>query len=97
VVYCLESPDLAAGIKISDVRIPADMDLTARFDHRLLGGVVVLDGKVLVRAGEDWAGKLYREVRPEQFKTITTKFIPYSVWQNRGPSEMSVWLPRAGQ
>jgi len=24
------------------------------------------------------------------------KLIPYSVWQNRGPSEMSVWLPLAG-
>jgi DUF1680 family protein len=97
VVYCLESPDLPPGVKISDVRIPADIDLMARFDHRLLGGVVVLDGRVQARAGEGWSGKLYREVQPEQFKTIATKFIPYSVWQNRGSSEMSVWLPRAGQ
>ena len=97
VVYCLESPDLPAGVKISDIRVPSDLDLRARFDHRLLDGVVVLDGKVFARAGENWNGKLYREVQPESFKTIATKFIPYSVWQNRGPSEMSVWLPRAGQ
>ena len=97
VVYCLESPDLPAGVKISDVRIPSDINLLARFDHRLLLGVVVLDGKVLARAGGDWNGKLYREVQPESFKSIATKFIPYSVWQNRGPSEMSVWLPRASQ
>ena len=45
VVYCLESPDLPAGVKISDVRIPADINLLPRYDHRLLGGVVVLDGK----------------------------------------------------
>ena len=94
VVYCLESPDLPRGVKISDVRIPGDMDLHARFDSRLLDGVVVLDGKVLTRAGEDWSGKLYREVQPEKFQTNTVKFIPYSVWQNRGPSEMSVWLPK---
>lgn len=94
VVYCLESPDLPKGVKISDVRIPGDMDLHARFDSRLLGGVVVLDGKVLTRAGDDWSGKLYREVRPEKIQTNTVKFIPYCVWQNRGPSEMSVWLPR---
>jgi len=94
VVYCLESPDLPPGVKISDVRIPADINLLARFDQRLLGGVVVLDGKVLARAGKDWNGKLYREVPPESFKSVAIKFIPYSVWQNRGPSEMSVWLPR---
>ena len=94
VVYCLESPDLPKGVKISDVRIPQDISLLARYDSRLLGGVVVLDGKVLTRAGEDWSGKLYREVQPEKFQTNSVKFIPYSVWQNRGPSEMSVWLPR---
>ncbi len=94
VVYCLESPDLPAGVKISDVRIPSDMELHPRFDGRLLGGVVVLDGKILTRAGEGWRGKLYRPVQPEKFQTNSVKFIPYSVWQNRGPSEMSVWLPR---
>ncbi len=94
VVYCLESPDLPMGVKISDVRIPNDMELRARFDGRLLGGVVVLDGKVLTRVGESWSGKLYREIQPEKFQTNGVKFIPYSVWQNRGPSELSVWLPK---
>ena len=96
VVYCLESTDLPAGVKISDVRIPADLNLLARYDHRLLGGIVVLDGKVLARAGEDWDGKLYREVRLGEWKSVAVKFIPYCVWQNRGPSEMTVWLPSAG-
>ncbi len=94
VVYCLESPDLPKGVKISDVRIPADMELRARFDSRLLGGVAVLDGKILTRADTDWRGKLYREVQPEKFQTNSVKFIPYAVWQNRGAGEMSVWLPR---
>jgi DUF1680 family protein len=93
VVYCLESPDLPAGMKISDVVIPSDMKLAARFDRRLLDGVVVLEGKVLARAGGNWSGKLYRELQPAELKPISVKFIPYSVWQNRGPSEMSVWLP----
>jgi DUF1680 family protein len=70
------------------------MELRARFDGRLLGGVVVLDGKVLTRAGDDWSGKLYREVQPEKFQTNSVRFIPYAVWQNRGASEMSVWLPK---
>lgn len=97
VVYCLESPDLPPGARISDVRVPAGVKFLARFDRRLLGGVVVLDGKVLTRAGESWDGKLYREVQPDKYQTNNVKFIPYCVWQNRCPSEMSVWLPRANQ
>jgi len=97
VVYCLESPDLPAGVKISDVAIPSDTKLAARFDRRLLDGVVVLEGNVLARAGGNWSGKLYRELQPAELKPIGVKFIPYSVWQNRGPSEMSVWLPLAGR
>jgi hypothetical protein len=94
VVYCLESPDLPAGVKISDVMIPADLKLTTRLDRSLLDGIVVLEGKACARSEEDWSGKLYREFQPEELKPIQIKFIPYSVWQNRGPSEMSVWLPR---
>ena len=92
-VYCLESPDLPSGVKISDVLIPADMKLTTRYDQRLLGGIVLLEGKALARPVGDWGGKLYREFEPAELKPISVRFIPYSVWQNRGPSEMSVWLP----
>ena len=93
VVYCLESPDLPPGVKISDVFIPSDLKLTARYDRLLLDGIVVLEGRVLARPVENWKGKLYREFQPVELKPINVKFIPYSVWQNRGPSEMSVWLP----
>jgi DUF1680 family protein len=92
-VYCLESPDLPPGVKISNVLIPADLKLTARFDRRLLDGIVVLEGKALLRPEENWGGKLYREFHPAALKAANVKFIPYSVWQNRGPSEMSVWVP----
>jgi DUF1680 family protein len=97
VVYCLESPDLPAGVKISDVLIPTDIQLRARYDRHLLGGFVVLEGAALAQAGTDWHGTLYREVQPATLKPIAVKFIPYSLWQNRGPSEMSVWLPRSGR
>ena len=97
VVYCLESPDLPDGVKISDVKIPADINLVARFDRRLLGGIVVLEGKGVARQAENWNGKLYRAVQPEKLQPVNLKLIPYSVWQNRGASEMSVWLPLAGR
>jgi hypothetical protein len=95
VVYCMESPDLPAGADIPDVLIPADLKLAARYDGRLLDGIVVLEGRVLLRPKENWIGKLYREFQPAELKPVNVKFIPYCVWQNRGPSEMSVWLPRA--
>ena len=96
VVYCLESPDLPRGVKISDVFVPSDLKLTARYDRRLLAGVAVLEGRLLARQNQNWSGQLYREFRTGDFKPVNVKFIPYSVWQNRGPSEMSVWLPLAG-
>jgi len=94
IVYCLESPDLPPGVKISDVVIPSVMKLTTRYDRRLLDGVVVLEGKALAQPETDWTGKLYREFQPAELKPFNARFIPYSVWQNRGPSEMSVWFSR---
>ena len=96
VVYCLESPDLPAGVKISDVLIQENIKLLARHDRRLLGGVVVLEGQALVRPQQSWSNKLYRELHRSDLKPVNIRLIPYSVWQNRGPSEMSVWLPLAG-
>ena len=95
VVYCLESPDLPKDVRLSDVLIPANLQLAAQYEPRLLDGIVVLEGNALVRPKEGWSGKLYQEYKPETLKPVRLKFIPYSVWQNRGPSEMSVWLPRA--
>ena len=95
IVYCIESPDLPSGVKISDVMIPTEMNLVARYDQRLLGGVVVLEGKALANPKTNWNGNLYRELQPKDPKPINVRFIPYCVWQNRGKSEMSVWLPIA--
>ena len=93
VVYCLESPDLPKGIRLSDVRVPTDIQLEARYDQRLFGGVAVLEGKALAIAPENWSGQLYHEFHPAEARPIKLQLIPYSLWQNRGPSEMSVWLP----
>jgi len=93
IVYCLESPDLPQSTRVLDVMIPEDIDLVARYDGRLLGGVVVLEGKALARPSENWSGQLYREFRPLPSRSVDVRFIPYYVWANRGPSEMTVWLP----
>jgi uncharacterized protein len=95
VVYCLESLDLPRATKWLDILIPANIDLRARYDHRLLDGVVLLEGQALARSAADWNGQLYREIQPATPRPLQVRFIPYSVWGNRGPSQMTVWMPRS--
>ena len=93
IVYCLESVDMPEGTSLADMRIPADVELEPQFDADLLGGVTVLKGTLSSRNAIEWNGELYREFRPRRGKPVYCTLIPYYVWANRGPSEMSVWLP----
>jgi DUF1680 family protein len=93
VVYCLESCDLPRGVKVLDVVIPRDIALKPRFDGTLLGGVTVLEGKAEA-VSEEWSGELYREVPRTAARPVELRLIPYYAWGNRGPSEMTVWMPR---
>jgi DUF1680 family protein len=95
IVYCLESPDLPDGVRITDIGVPTDNIFLARYDQRLLGGVVVLDATLRAKSTAVWTNQLYREFTRPAYRPIKTKLIPYSVWANRGKSEMSVWLPLA--
>jgi DUF1680 family protein len=94
VVYCLESADLPGGRSVMDVMAPDTMDLVARYDGRLLGGVVVIEGRAFLRAAEAWDGRLYQEARPEGLKPAPVRFVPYYAWGNRGKGEMTVWMNR---
>ena len=97
IVYCLESVDLPKGVKPLDVVISPTNQLRARYDQRLLGGIALLEGTAFARANSNWSGELYRELLPTKPKPVKLRLIPYSVWANRGPSEMSVWLPLSDQ
>jgi DUF1680 family protein len=94
-VYCLELVDLPKNIKPLDVMLSPDAKLRARYDQRLLGGVVVFEGTALARRNASWSGELYRELGTSTPTPIKLRLIPYSVWANRGPGEMSVWLALA--
>jgi DUF1680 family protein len=92
-VYCLESTDLAKGIRVSDVVIPRAIVLTPRFDAKLLGGVIVLEGRAEAWPEADWSKQLYRELSPGTPTKFGLRLIPYYAWGNRGRSEMTVWMP----
>jgi DUF1680 family protein len=93
-VYCLEAPDLPHQVSPLDVRLSDDLDLIARYDQRVLGGIVLLEGEAMARGPQDWSGSLYRELTSSAPHPIHLRLIPYFAWDNRGSSQMSVWLPR---
>jgi hypothetical protein len=94
VLYCLESHDLPAGVRVDDVVIPAGIKLSARHDPTLLGGVTVIEGEARLARGGDWpAGMLYRPFRSTASEPLQLRLIPYYAWNNRGVPYMTVWLP----
>ncbi len=92
-VYCLESLELPAGVRLNDVAIPASSVFDPHYRDDLLQGITEIQGRALVKPPGDWSEKLYRPLAIDEPKGIDLRMIPYYAWANRGPSEMSVWLP----
>src|SRR5262249_15693243 len=83
VVYCLEGVD--NGGQVRNLTLPPEAKLSSAFRKDLLGGVTVVTGDALAAArgpGE----KL-------ETKPVKCEAVPYSVWDNREPGPMVVWLP----
>ena len=95
IVYCLEWADLPEGVAVPEVRIPRDIELTARHAPDLLGGVTVLEGEALRADPKNWSGRAYRPMGSTQLTPLDITLIPHYAWANRGMGEMSVWLPLA--
>jgi DUF1680 family protein len=96
-VYCLESNDLPAGVRLEDVALSpgAGPDrFTVRREQIAGADVAALSVPALVlprdRTNPD---RLYREVDAAPPRTIQLTLIPYYAWDNRGDTEMTVWLP----
>lgn len=93
IVYCLESNDLPSDVSLESVRVPQATDWQPTFDTELLGGITVLDANLISREAGEWNGRLYRELQRTEAQQFRCRLIPYYAWSNRGPSEMTVWLP----
>ena len=86
-VFCVEQADNGAGLGL--LRLPKSAPLAARFDSKLLGGAVVIEGPAQrVRAAND---ELYSTAEPTVAPAIL-KAVPYCLWNNRGEGEMQVWI-----
>ena len=93
VVYCLESVDLPEGVNISEVHLPRDTALVPRHDDDLLGGLTLIEGEARRIVEADWTGTLYQTATDCEMATIPVTLIPYYAWNNRGVTEMTVWMP----
>lgn len=93
-VYCLESPDLPSGVRVSEVALSRRIQLSPRFEKTVLGGVALLEGPAVRYPERNWTG-LYATLRPEPPQRIPVRLIPYYAWSNRGLSHMTVWIPLA--
>ncbi len=91
-VYCLESIDIAGGVKIDNVMIPADIRLTPERTTIEGSPVVALKGRARLIGSPSWQGALYRPVAKAD-DTVEVRLIPYYAWGNRGKAEMTVWMP----
>ncbi len=96
IIYCFEGVD-NPGIFVRQARLKVDSEnpgknLKTEFRPDLLGGVMVIRGEGMIPV-ENW-GPLYRpfETNPVKTKPVVLKTIPYYAWDNRGVSEMSIWI-----
>ena len=91
-LYCLEQCDNTAPVR--SILLPDKAKLTARFDKKLFGGVVVIEGQGLAPTQAGWKGKLYQPATALSLRPAKFKAIPYCLWDNREAGPMTVWLPR---
>ena len=91
IVYCLESADNGAATRSLAVRDP---QLKSSFRKDMLGGAVVLEGEAFAPPTEAASGGLYSNTDGTPAgRQIQMTAIPFYANGNRGPVEMTVWLP----
>jgi DUF1680 family protein len=84
-VYCLEGPDNANGL-VQNIIVDQTAPTAVVYQDGLLNGVntLALNGS-----------STRRQLNSDQLLTSqqAVKAIPYYAWANRGPSDMTVWVP----
>lgn len=92
VVYCLEEVD--NGPDLHSLVLAPRIRLTARFAPKLLGGVTVIHGTALRPVASVCAADaLYADAPASPaLRRVALTAVPYCVWGNRKPGEMTVWM-----
>ncbi|HTI58355.1 glycoside hydrolase family 127 protein [Mucilaginibacter sp.] len=85
IVYCLEGPDNKDSL-VQNITIDKSAIVSTTFKPGMLKGV-----EVITAQGKSTRRQLNTDVLLETDQKVTA--IPYYAWANRGPSEMTVWIP----
>ena len=93
IVYCLESIDLPENVRLLDVLLPRDASFALEHTDEMFPGMIALATCAMVARQSEWSDALYREAASDPLREIDVRLVPYFAWENRGESEMSVWLP----
>lgn len=92
VVYCLESADLPPDVLIEQAAIRRGAELRP-VEAEIAGTrVLALETELAVLPAPD-PDALYADVSGDEVGAASARLVPYFAWGNRGPGEMSVWLP----
>jgi hypothetical protein len=93
-VYCLESADNSLSVRRFSVRPRVGFNHEYRPD--LLGGVMTITGTAWAMNAPLWEDSLYAPVQDiSAAKPAHLVAIPYYANANRGPVQMTVWLPES--
>lgn len=92
-VYCLEETDHSAPL--TALTLPLTNELEPVYDADLFGGTMLLKG--LGQRDTDATegteqGPLYRPISVRSTNPTTVQAVPYALWGNRTPGEMTVWI-----
>jgi len=79
IVFCAEWPDTPGG-NVLGLLFDGKSELKSGFEEDFFGGVTVVDAQA-------------RNISNPSSPPKPVRLIPYYLWANRGPGEMSTWLP----
>ena len=93
IVYCLEGQDIQGDCRISDIALPANIQLK-EVPMTIEGhSFTALEGDAIVANDKSWDNQtLYRELSKPASRKVRIRLIPYYAWDNRGIQDMSLWL-----
>jgi hypothetical protein len=85
IVYCLEGPDNRDSL-VQNIMINKAAIVNTSFEPKKLNGI-----EVITAEGKSTKRQVNTDALLETDQSVTA--IPYYAWANRGPSEMTVWIP----
>lgn len=90
-VYCLE--ELDNGSPLASLSILNNAKLQSIYDNDLPGGAVVIEAEGRADERASWqADTPYRPLAQQMAEPVKLRAVPYFLWGNRKPGEMTVWL-----